>query len=201
MKDDSPRPSDDDVVRQVLDGNVNAFEVLLKRHSEQVLRIVRRHVPHYDVDETAQEAFVRAYTSLPSFEGRGGFSQWLSSIAVRTCYDYWRKAYRSRELAMSTLTEKHREWLEDVLSGESERSSREEETRIEAVETLDWAMGNLSAGDRMVLELVYLEGLSVREAAELLGWTAVNVKVRSFRARRKLETLLRGVMEKGKGAP
>jgi len=196
MHNDSPRPTDDDVVRQVLEGNVNAFEVLLKRYRVQVMRIVTRHVPHCDADETAQEAFVRAYTSLSTFEGRGGFGRWLSSIAVRTCHDYWRKAYRSREVPMSTLTEKHREWLEDVLSGESEHSRREEDTRSEAAEILDRALGILSAEDRMVLELVYLEGLSVRETAELLGWTVVNVKVRSFRSRRKLEKLLRGERQK-----
>jgi RNA polymerase sigma-70 factor (ECF subfamily) len=199
MQNEPSKPSDEEVVRQVLEGNVNAFEVLLKRYRVQVMRIVGRHVPHQDAEETAQEAFVRAYTSLPTFEGRGGFGQWLSSIAVRTCHDYWRKAYRSRELPMSTLTEKHREWLEDVLSGESEQSRREEDTRSEAAEFLDRALENLRAEDRMVLELVYLEGLSVKEAAELLGWTAVNVKVRSFRSRRKLEKLLKGVMQKGRG--
>jgi RNA polymerase sigma-70 factor (ECF subfamily) len=200
MQNDLSKPSDEEIVRQVLDGNVNAFEVLLKRHSKHVLRIVRRHVPRHDAEETTQEAFVRAYMSLPTFEGRGGFSQWLSSIAVKTCYDYWRKAYRSRELPMSTLTEKHREWLEDVLSGESEQSRHEEDTRSEALEFLDRALGDLGAQDRMVLELVYLEGLSVKEAAQLLGWTTANVKVRSFRSRRKLEKLLGSILQKGRVA-
>jgi RNA polymerase sigma-70 factor (ECF subfamily) len=69
---------------------------------------------------------------------------------------------------------------------------------MEAREILNWALGKLSAGDRMVLELVYLEGLSVQETAELLGWSKANVKVRSFRARMKLEKLLRRVKDQGR---
>ncbi len=57
-------------------------------------------------------------------------------------------------------------------------------------EVLEWALGKLSAEDRMVLELVYLEGLSCKEAAKQLGWTLANVKVRSFRSRNKLKKLL-----------
>ena len=60
----------------------------------------------------------------------------------------------------------------------------------EAREVLDWALNKLSAEDRMVIELVYLEGLSGKEAAELLGWSVTNVKVRSFRSRKKLQKLL-----------
>jgi hypothetical protein len=51
---------------------------------------------------------------LPSFKGESGFRQWLSSIAVRTRYDFWRKTYRSREVPMSVLTEKHQNWLEGI---------------------------------------------------------------------------------------
>ena len=190
MNPESPRLSDEEIVRQVLDGNINAFESLLKRHSVQVLKIVQRHVPYEDVEETVQEAFVRAYKSLPTFRGESDFSRWLSAIAVRSCYDYWRKAYRSREVPMSTLTERHQEWLEAVLSDDSQQSYDEEGLQTEARELLDWALAQLSAAERMVIELVYLEGLPVKEAADLLGWSVANVKVRSFRSRKKLEKLL-----------
>jgi RNA polymerase sigma-70 factor (ECF subfamily) len=198
MQDDSFRPSDAEIVRQVLDGNVNAFESILTRYKVQVLKIVKKHVPNDAVEETTQEAFVRTYESLPTFKGTGDFSRWLSSIAVRTCYDYWRKAYPSREVPMSALTEKQPQWLEQVSSQGPEQSLDELESQMEAKEILNWALGKLSAENRMVLELVYLEGLSVQEAAELLGWSKANVKVRSFRARMKLEKLLRIVKEQGR---
>ena len=201
MHADSLRPSDDEIVHEVLNGNVNAFESLVTRHSARVLKIVQKHVPHKDVEETAQETFVRAYRSLATFRGESDFSQWLSSIAVRSCYDYWRKAYRSQEVPMSALSENHQEWLEAVLSGESQQSHDEEGVSTEAKELLDWALAQLSAEERMVIELVYLEGLSVKEAANLLRWSVANVKVRSFRSRKKLEKLLRREAIQGRGRP
>ncbi len=198
MQNDALRSSDEEIVRQVLDGNVNAFESVILRHQVLVLAIVKKHVPEDAVEETAQEAFVRAYQSLPTFKGTGQLSQWLSSIAVRTCCDYWRKAYRSREIPMSALTEKHSQWLEEVISQMPGEAPDEREPQMEAREILNWALEKLSAGDRMVLELVYLEERSVHDAAELLGWSKANVKVRSFRARMKLEKLLSKVKEQGR---
>jgi RNA polymerase sigma-70 factor (ECF subfamily) len=109
---------------------------------------------------------------------------------VRTCYDYWRKHYRYREIPMSSLSEAHREWLDRILSDVSVTSWEDVSRRREAREILDWGLNQLSAADRMVLELVYLEGESVKEAARLLGWSVANVKVRAFRARRKINKLL-----------
>jgi RNA polymerase sigma-70 factor (ECF subfamily) len=198
MHDEAPTPDDSAIVARVLQGNVNAFESLLVRHRELVQRIVSKHVPFQDAEETVQEVFIRAYRSLSSFEGRAEFSRWLSSIAVRTCYDYWRKAYRYREVPVTTLTEKHQEWLEKTTAGESIETLRESESRKEAGELLDWALSRMSAENRMVLELLYLEGLSVKETADLLGWSIANVKVRAFRSKRIMEKLLRGVAEEGR---
>jgi len=81
------------------------------------------------------------------------------------------------------------------MSEQSDQSFHEKSSQQEAIEILDWALGKLSAKDRMVMELVYLEGLSGKEAADLLGWSVANVKIRSLRSRRKLEKLLIGHRE------
>lgn len=191
-------PSDAEIVRQVLEGNVNAFEILLTRYGDLVQRIVKRHVPIHEVEETVQEAVVRVYRSLHTFKEQDRFRQWLSSIAVRTCYDFWRKAYRSQEVPVSAMSEENRDWMEGVISAGSAQSLQDADSRREAAELLEWAMARLSAEDRMVLELIYLEGLSTREASRLLGWSVTNVKVRSFRSRRKLERILGGAV-RGEG--
>ncbi len=196
MKKDFFKPSDSEIIRQVIDGKVNAFELLITRYGDLVMKIVKKRVPYNDAEETIQNVFVRTYQSLPSFRNKGGFKHWLSSIAIRTCYDYWRKAYRSKEVSMSALSEKHGEWLEEVISDLSEQSLYEKGVQAEAKELLDYALGKLSAEDRMVLELIYLEGLSGKEAAGLLGWSVTNVKVRSFRSRKKLEKILSKTMKK-----
>lgn len=190
MNNDACGLSDAEVVRQVVSGNVNAFEQLLKRYQNHVLMIIKKHLPLNQAGDTAQDVFIRAYRSLPTFKEDSSFEQWLSTIAVRSCYDFWRKHYRSREFPMSSFTEKHQVWLEEALSAESSQSYHERGLQKEARELLDWALDRLSAEDRMVLELVYLEGHSVKEAARLLGWSTANVKVRSFRSRKKLYNLL-----------
>jgi RNA polymerase sigma-70 factor (ECF subfamily) len=196
MQNDAIKPSDAEIIRQVLDGDVNAFESLLRRHKELVLRIVKRHVPYNEVEDVAQSSFIRIFKALATFKGKGEFKQWLSAITVRTCYDYWRKTYRSKEIPMSSLTEKHSKWLEDVISDKSDSELQDKGQRKEAAELLDWALANLSAEDRMIVELVYLEGLTGKETAGLLGWSLSNVKVRAFRSRKRLEKLLKRRMKR-----
>ena len=195
MRNDNNHSSDFEIIHQVLNGHINAFESLMKKHEGLVLTIAKRHVPHKDVEETVQNIFVRAYQSLANFKGKGEFKNWLASIALRTCYDYWRRAYQSMEIPLSSLSKRHREWLEDVLSDESEQRIDQKGREKEAGDLLDWALGKLSVEDRMIMELLYLEGLSGREAADLLGWSVANVKVRAFRSRKKLQKLLTKLME------
>ncbi len=191
-------PDDVEIIRQVIDGKVNAFESLVKRHGGFASAIVKRHVPFDDVEDTLQNVFLRAYRSLPTFKNRSSFRQWLSVIAVRTCHDFWRERYKSQEFPMSSLTAEHQAWLGLALANESDISFHERGFQKEAGEILDNALGSLSAGDRMVMELVYLEGHSLKEAAASMGWTVANVKVRLFRSRKKLHTLLAAATDDGR---
>ena len=97
---------------------------------------------------------------------------------------------------MSSLSVTHEEWLEQALTNQSDDALREKGKEAEAKELLDWALSKLSPEDKMVLELVYLEGLTNKEASDLLGWSIANVKVRSFRSRKKLEMVLKDLYKK-----
>jgi RNA polymerase sigma-70 factor (ECF subfamily) len=77
-----------------------------------------------------------------------------------------------------------------MMADQATQSFQEEDTREETAAVLDWALNQLSAEDRMVIELVHLEGMSGKEAAKLLDWSVANVKVRSFRVRKKLQKIL-----------
>ncbi len=160
MTDDSSKLSDTDIINRIIQGDVNVFEELLKRYQHHVLRIVKKHIPSIHIEEMAQEVFVRAYQGLPTVKKKKKFKQWVSAVATRTCYDFWRRQYRSREIPMSDLTERHREWLDAAISDESDQAFDDRGRQKEACEVLDWALGKLSPEDRMVFELVYLEGLT-----------------------------------------
>ena len=190
MSDQSRTLRDDEIIRRVIDGDINAFEYLLKGYKDHVLGIVKRHIPVNHIEEIAQEVFIKAYQSLSTLKQKNRFKPWLSTIAIRTCQDFWREQYRSKERAISDLTERQQDWLKLVLNEQAGQSFDESWKQKEAREVLDWALNQLSPKDRMILELVYLEDHSVKEAAELMGISISNIKVRSFRSKRKLNKLL-----------
>ena len=184
---------DDEIIRRVLAGDADLFEELLMRYQEHVGRIVAGHVPREIVDEVAHDVFVRAYTSLPTYSFRTPFSHWLSTIAVRSCYDAWRSVSVRKEVSLSgssDAAEEQQQWIEHVLATESKERFDVMVRQQDATNLLQGALAQLSPENRMVITLVHLEGRSVREAAELLGWSVVNVKVRAHRARQQLRKIL-----------
>ena len=190
MVEERTAQADAEIIAAVLDGDTEAFGRLVDRYREHVFRIVGRRVPGSEVEEVAQDVFVRAFTSLAGFEGRSPFEFWLSRIAVLACHDFWRRRYRSKEAPLSSLGEEHREWLRTTLADDSGSSQERTEERLMARDVLTRALAGLSPADRTVIELVHLEERPVAEAAALLGWSAVNVKVRAHRARRKLKAII-----------
>lgn len=192
-------PNDAEIVRRIFRGEVNAFELLIHRYKEHALRIIQRRVPPHEVEDVLQEVFIRAYRSLPGFEPESHFKKWLSAIAVRTCFDYWRSTPSRHESPMSDLSVRHQEWLESVIHASSVEATRRSARQKEAGEVLAWALNRLSSEDRMVVEMIHLEGLSAGDAAELLGWSVAKVKVRAFRSRKRLRKILSLLLQKKEG--
>lgn len=178
--------ADDRVVRRVRDGDVDAFAELVRRHGGRVGGAVARHIPFGQREEVVQDTWIRAFQSLAGYQIGTRFGDWVTGIAVRASYDFWRQHYRRREVTESALGDGHREWMEAVGASQSEETFREQVRRAEAHDVLQYALGRLSPDDRMVVSLVHLEGLSAQEAAKQLGWSTVNVKVRAHRTRRKM---------------
>ena len=132
-------------------------------------------MPSDHVAEVAHDVFVRAFSGLAGFSTGVPFEHWLSGIAVRTCYDFWRA--RSREdMPVSAFTAHHEAWIDQVLADASDARFQEQVGRQETTDILRRALQRLSPENRLVLTLVHLEGHSVREAAQLLGWSVVNVE-------------------------
>ncbi|MBI5590013.1 MAG: RNA polymerase sigma factor [Deltaproteobacteria bacterium] len=183
-------PQDCEIISRVLGGDANAFETLVHRYSRLVFGIVGKHIPRNYVDEVAQDAFVEGFRSLRSFSQTGPFGHWMAKIAVRCCYDFWRKRHRKKEVSLSDLSQGAQDWMDDLLAVQSSETFKREAAASEAIEILNHALGLLSAEDRMVVALVHLEGLPVKEAAVLLGWSTTAVKVRAHRSRKKLHRII-----------
>ena len=181
---------DNEVIKSILSGETDEFEILLKRYEAYVFYIVSKHLPGEMVEEGAHEVFIRIYKALPSYRAEAPLKYWISKIATRYCYDYWREQYKSKEVSLDSLADEHSKWIETVVAEQSEECFDREEVLKESREVLQWALNKLAAEERMVITLLYLEELSVKEAADLLGWTVVNVKVKAHRTRNKLRKII-----------
>ncbi len=187
--------NDSDIIHRIIGGDVNAFEILLHRYRKYVFTIVQRHVPEASIEDTAQDVFIKVYKALPGFDNRSSFKHWMTSITIRTCYDLLRKKYRSKEITISSLADNDQEAFEKKLSEQAKTDYDRNHNLNKTKEMLAWALARLSPENKMLIELIYLEGYSNKEAAELLGWSVANVKIRSFRSRKQLNTILKQLIK------
>lgn len=181
------------VIRAVLDGDVNSFEIIVERYKKLVYRIVHSNIDTDNVDEVANEIFFKAYKSLKSFTGSAPFSHWLSVIATRSCKDFWRVHYANKEDPFTDFDDEFRVSVADsISSGKLPEDIIIEDERSAIIRK---AFDCLKVDERNVINLMYSEGYSVGEISTELSITESNVKVLAFRARKKLATKLSRIME------
>jgi len=176
MDPDCARDSRD--VTATLAGDEDAFGRVVARRQNEVARVLWRFTRDAGVlDELVQDAFVEAYTSLRSFDTRRPLGPWLRKIAVRVGYRHWKALARARgRVPLETVGELP--------------APDEDVSPARVAEEVHALLARLAPRDRLVLTLVYLDGCSVAEAAELTGWSRTMVKVQAHRARARLRRLL-----------
>ena len=163
----------------------NAFEELIRRHQQRVFAVAARILhKREDVEDISQQVFVKAYFSLKRFDQRAAFSTWLYKITVNECWDLLRKKKVRPLLYEADLSE---EQSQQVLAAEGARSTEPDVLeRISARERVEQLLFGLDERDRTMLILKEVEGLSIEEIGEVMAINANTVKVRLFRARRKI---------------
>ena len=153
-------------------GDEAAFTELVRRHQSRVFRLAGRFFRYReDVEEVAQETFLAAWRRLGTYEARAPFEHWITRVCLRLCYARL-AASRRREEPLGPV---------ELVAPPRDMSAAIDVERL---------LARLAPADRFVLLLLYGEGWSVKEIAERIGWTATNVKVRAFRARRRLRQVL-----------
>ena len=189
-----------DLARQAQDGDESAFAEIMRRYSPRVFSVASRFFRQRSlVEEAAQEVFLKAYTQLGSFEGRGSFEGWLTRIATNTCLNMIRGAKRRPESTVSDLTNDEQNWLEQQ-SGDG-REQFSVENNLVAADLADRLLAVLPPEDQQALLMIDGEDASIKEVAEATGWSESKVKVRAFRARRKLREAMESLLShKGKKA-
>jgi len=181
-----------DLARQAQDGDESAFAEIVRRYSPRVFSVASRFFRQRSVvEEAAQEVFLKAYTQLGSFEGRGSLEGWLTRIATNTCLNMVRSSKRRPELTVSDLTEDEQSWMDQHSAGDGAEQASVENSLV-AADLADRLLALLPPEDQQALLMIDGEDASIKEVAEATGWSESKVKVRAFRARKKL----REAMEK-----
>jgi RNA polymerase sigma-70 factor (ECF subfamily) len=159
-----------------------------------VIRIVRAHLPRRVAEEDlAQEVFMKVFTRLAQFQGSVPFPHWVSRIAVTTCIDHLRAQKRRPEFRWADLSENEADMLDAVLTSENDVSVNDALAARELVAKL---LDQLKPADRLVIQMLDLEQKTLIEISQLTGWSTSLIKVRAFRARRKLQKLFEQLQKK-----
>jgi RNA polymerase sigma factor (sigma-70 family) len=152
-----------------------------------VIRIVRSHLPRRVAEEDlAQEIFLKMFTRLEQYQGAVPFPHWVSRIAVTTCIDHLRAQKRRPEFRWADLSETEAEVLDNVITNENDVPANDAMAAHELVHKL---LGQLKPDDQTVIRMLDLEQKTIAEIAQITGWNQSLIKVRAFRARRKLQKL------------
>src|SRR6266567_3595355 len=176
---------DRELVRRAQGEDKEAFEELIRRHQHRVFAvaggILRRRE---DVEDIAQQVFVKAYFSLKRFDQRAAFSTWLYKITVNECWDMLRKRKVRPLVYEADLSEEQaRQVLSSAEQGKDQPDISE---RLEARQRVERLLDGLDERDRLMLILKEVEGFSIEEIADVLNLNANTVKVRLFQARRRV---------------
>lgn len=177
------QPSDDDgeLVVRAQQGDADAYDRLMLRHQDAIARQMRRYTQDMAViEDLTQTVFVNAYQGLANYRPEAPFAHWLRTIATNVGYDYWRREARRNKFVSY---HDHEELIADPGPADTENAER--------FDTLVKLMDKLKPSERQILFLLYVDGVSIEEASRTMGWNQAATKMRAYRARNKLRTVLR----------
>lgn len=175
-------------INKILNGDTSAFTVLVNRYKDLVYTLSLRMMKNReDAEEVAQDTFIKTYNSLSKFKGDSKFSTWIYRVAYNTCLDRLKKNKRQQyTVAIDEYTEHQVKTLDNALD------QIEEKEKQQAIKN---CLELLPSDDSFLLTLYYYEELSLDEISKITGFKPNNVKVKLFRSRKKLATILKKQLE------
>src|SRR6201996_4311227 len=123
--------SDAELIAAVLKGDTASFEPLIQKYSPRVFATARRYARREsEVEDIAQEVWLKAFEKLRSFRGEAPFEHWLMRMTVRTCYDFLRGHQRNRESSFSELGESENDWLQKFVAAPENASETADAAKL-----------------------------------------------------------------------
>jgi len=179
---------DEYYITQTLNGNVNAFAFLVEKYKHMLYTLTIGIVKNREeAEEISQDSFVKAYKNLASFKGDSKFSTWIYKIAYYASLDVVKRNKRIVFLEnIDTINEADLESVQDSLKCLEEKERKE---------VINNALLRLPNEERVILTLFYFEDLSIKEISKVINLSEDNIKVKLFRSRKKLASILKYVIE------
>ena len=175
---------DFELIKRAQQGDSVAFNEVVLAYRKRILGTITRLIARTeDVEDVAQEVFLRLYFSLDQLQKAEVFEPWLYRLTVNAAYDYLRKQRRRQEFRMSDLSEQQVMMADATAGGKIEH---EEQYQKKIRESVDSMLGAVSEADRILLVLKEVEGLSLKELEKIYKVNENALKVRLFRARQRV---------------
>jgi RNA polymerase sigma-70 factor (ECF subfamily) len=177
--------NDNEIIERVIAGDTSAYRSLVERYRSYVFTISFRILGNKeDAEEITQDAFVKAFNGLKNFQGQAKFTSWIYRITMNTAISYRRK----KRIKLETL-EDYKQF------DQGEISKMTEYQKLEQKKFLQLAMNTLLPDDVSVLTLFYFKELSLEEMSEITGIGVNTLKVKLFRARKRLSIALNKILK------
>jgi RNA polymerase sigma-70 factor (ECF subfamily) len=173
-----------ETIKKAQSGDDKAFNEIIKAYRKRILGVVYRMIGNGDdVEDVGQEVFIRLYFALGQLREPKVFEPWLYRLAKNTCYDYLRKKRRHNEVRMGDLSEGQADVVEKILAG---KKSLDDDQKEEAKELVNILFSRVDEEDRILLSLKEIQGLSLKELSDVYKINTNALKVRLFRARKRM---------------
>jgi RNA polymerase sigma-70 factor, ECF subfamily len=173
-----------ELIERARGGDAPAFNQIVLAYRKRILGTISRLIGRpEDVEDVAQEVFVRLYYSLDQLRTPEVFEPWLHRLTVNAAYDYLRKRKRRTESRMADLSENQVLMADSAASGRHEQTERQKSSVRDFVDAL---FRHVSEEDRILLTLKEVEGLSLKELEQIYNVNENALKVRLFRARQRV---------------
>ncbi len=179
---------DQHYINLILNGNPNAFATLVDRYKNMVYTLALKMVTNKEqAEEIAQDTFIKIYNSLNKFKGESKFSTWVYKITYNTCLDALKKSKREKKVSyIEDFSEHQTKELESILD------TIDEKERNQVIQN---CLEELPKDEAFLLTLYYFDDQSVDEISKVMNNSVSNIKVKLFRTRKKLASILKSRLE------
>ena len=180
--------NDQHYINQIIEGNTNAFSVLVNQYKDLVFTLTYKMLKNKEeAEEVSQDTFIKIFNSLNKFKGESKFSTWIYKITYNTCLDKLKKNKKDNNVVYIEDFKEHQvNAIQNIIESidEKERNQKIQE-----------CLQLLPSEEAFLLTLYYFDDQSIEEIAKVIDCNANNVKIKLYRTRKKLASILKEQLE------